>query len=39
MNKESEKILKKTIFLTLNILQFKKKKKLFLINYQGTLKF
>lgn len=25
MNKESEKILKKTIFLTLNILQFKKK--------------
>lgn len=37
MNKESEKILKKTIFLTLNILQFKKK--LFLINYQGTLKF
>lgn len=27
MNKESEKILKKTIFLTLNILQFKKKKK------------
>ncbi len=29
MNKESEKILKKTIFLTLNILQFKKKKTIF----------
>lgn len=29
MNKESEKILKKTIFLTLNILQFKKKKNYF----------
>ena len=38
MKKESEKILKKNYFLTLNILQFKKKK-LFLINYQGTLKF
>ena len=29
MNKESEKILKKTIILTLNILQFKKKKTIF----------